>query len=349
MTRRQARALLFVAASVACVACDSDERPRSLIDDLKIVAVQIDPPEAQARQLVAPDITVTTLVGSPTPLHETLEYAVIACTSYTGVSGCLEEVALASEEDLENGYLTLDESEYRSFFQQFIRRGAAPADGLSAQFDATFTAPLNYYYLLTEFGYQAIEASAMVLVCREGLCPVLDQIDAYLAGDPAAPSGEELMSIVSTPGLITSGAPISGVAMGRKAYQVSLNDSSNQNHNPGFNYATLGGCDLALQGVEPERRTCTIEVGLPSTTLETYYPSAGSSVSAQEAVVLRFYTTAGEMKPFSVQLLPSTTTRQSATVQLPAPEETPGEVGLFVVAEDSRAGMGFITARFGSP
>jgi len=289
---------------------------------------------------------VQVLVADPEQQEGFMAYAIIGCTSYSGVIGCLEEVDLVDEADIETEELSLDEEDYQRYFQRFVRAHTYNAQGISSVFDDEFIVPYNYETLILDLGYTEINASVTVLVCRPGLCPIIDELEAYRAGEAGTRSGEELLQIVSHPDTLLSGLPIDGVTLGRKSYRVSLD--TEPNHNPKVEAMVFTGCYEALQSTG-ENRTCQLTVEFDPDVQEDYYPSTTSTTRTQEAVVVRFYSTAGEMGSYFVQLYSSDPAKAYVNLVLPPVDETPETIAIYAVAVDSRSGLGYGFATLSGP
>lgn len=336
--RVSGQTLIFLTFLIYLSACGTDETVRGTVHLRQLVAIQCEPPEA------LPDerIKVRTMVADPVRPQVTLEYALIACTAYTGVTGCLEEIQVLDEDDvdIETGDVTLDETDYREYVEQFVVRGRIEPTSLATPFEAEFVAPANYAILLTEFGYTQVDASLLMLVCDEGLCPILDEIDAFLAHEEAALEGSELVARLSDPELITAGAPLEGVALGRKNYKVSLRSERNRNHNPQLIQFDASRCqEIYASGIS----NCKVDAELSSDSLEVYTLDPSSSTQTQEAVVMRFYTTFGTISPYNIQIYPSSIPQQSSYLTIQEQAALPEQLGLFAVAVDSRGGMSVIS------
>ncbi len=327
--------------TLTTMACDENVRPRSLVDQFKILAVQVDPPDVGLLSLNR-TIRVTSLLVDPTGYDGPVEYAVIACTNYDGVIGCLEEAAMVTETDLENGQLDLTEDEYRAFFSTFVKRGRLETHGRYAEFHQNIEIPFNLYYLMTEYGYTDIEAKVYVLACMDDACPVLDDIDAFLAQDPTAPTGEELLYEISVPDALTSGAPMDRSTLARKSYRVVEMRDSSSNDNPDIAAWELVGCDQVILSDPDTTRTCTLEATIdPDESLQVYAPSPDSTLESQEVAVVRFYSTAGEMTPHSAQFFVNGPMTQSSTFKL-YPGEDPEVIDFYLVLMDSRGGLDYV-------
>lgn len=330
--------LAFSCLLVVLAACGTDDTVRGTVRLRQLVAIQCEPPEA------LPDerIQVRTMVADPVRPQVTLEYALIACTAYTGVSGCLEEIQVLDEEDVdtETGEVTLDETDYREYVEQFVVRGRIEPTSLATPFEAEFVAPANYAILLTELGYTQVDASLFMLVCDTGLCPMLDEIDAFLAEAEGALQGSELVAQLSDPEMLTAGAPLEGVALGRKNYKVSLRPERNRNHNPQLLQFDASRChEVYTSGIT----NCKVDAELSSDSLEVYTLDPSSSTQTQEAVVMRFYTTFGTISPYNIQIYPSSIPQQSSYLTIDEQADLPDQLGLFAVAVDSRGGMSVIS------
>ncbi len=321
--------------------CEENVRPRSLVDQFKILAVKVTPPDVGLLNRNH-SIHVTTLLADPTGDTGPVEYAVIACTNYDGVVGCLEEAAVVDEADIENQSLDLTEEEYRTFFSTFIRRGRLEVHGRKNEFSVDITLPVELYGLMTAYGYTEVDTKVYVLACYEGACPVMDHIDAFLAGDPSAPSGDTLLYEISVPEALTAGAPMERSALARKAYRVVPQRSESANDNPDLSTWELVGCDELLAGNPDSARSCTVEASIdPDASLQVYQPSPDSSLTSQEVAVIRFYATAGEMVPHTAQYFTNGPMTQTSTLRL-QPGEDPDVIDLYIVLIDSRGGLDYL-------
>lgn len=324
---------------LSLTACGEDTVTRGSITLRQIVAVVCDDPEVRPGE----DMQVTTLVVDPTPSPAEQDYAIIACTTYTGVTGCLEELEVLEEDDVDpdTGDVTLDEEDYREVITNIVRRGTVSPAGLVSIFSDTITIPVNYTLLLTDYGYTQVDASLFVLMCDQGICPLFDEIDAFLGNQPWALSGPEMLRYLSDPELITAGAPLEGVALGRKNYKVSLKSDRNRNHNPTFTQVDGTDCLRLFEPMTPgEPLACTLSSGLDSSALEIYALDENNGTQTQEAVVVRYYTTAGTVSPYNVQVYPSSLLQQSTLLSLDTHQAMPSSIAAFAVAVDSRGGMG---------
>lgn len=321
--------------------CEENVRPRSLLDQFKIVAVKVTPPDVGLLNRTH-SIHVATLLVDPTGETGPVEYAVIACTNFDGVVGCLEEAAVVDEADIENEEIDLTEEEYRTFFSTFIKRGRLETHGRKNEFSEQITLPVELYGLMAAYGYPEVDARVYVLACYEGACPVMDDIDAFLAGDPSAPSGEELLYAISVPEALTAGAPMEQSALARKAYRVVPQRTDSANDNPDIAAWELVGCEDLLAGDPETARSCTVEATIDADeSLQVYEPSPDSSLTSQEVAVIRFYATAGEMVPHTAQFFANGPETQSATLRL-QPGEAPDVVDVYLVLIDSRGGLDYL-------
>lgn len=312
---------------------------------MKILAVQSevvgsDPDNPIAELAPGDDQRVRTLVIDPEESTDTLEYLILACTSYYGVSGCLEEIDLVDADDLENENLELDEEDYRKYIEKFTVRGTFVPDGLISVFEDSIPVADNFSALIDVYGYPEVDASLWVLVCKPGLCPIMDEVDTFLEEAPGAPSGETLFLSLQDPELLMAGAPIEGVSLARKRYLVSQTSDDNRNHNPRFSEPPSVEC-VPGEGEDGSGEECSIVFSFSDDVLETYLDNASTSLST-ESIVLRYYSTRGEMIPFNDALSVSDDYRTTAILRLDEGDYADG-VGIFATALDSRDGMGFST------
>lgn len=330
------RRLGLLTGILALTGCTGEDPvSRGSVTLRQLISVTLDAPEARPGQTVE----IQGLIADPVTPDTPLELAVIACTTFTGVVGCMEEIEVLEEDDieLETGEVSLDPEDYQELMQNIVRRQTILPSSLATSFSVGYEIPLGFTSLLTELEYSQIDASLFVLVCNQGLCPSIGLLDAYLAGDANAPTDEEMLELVSDPELLSSGAPIEGVALGRKNYKVSQRSERNRNHNPELLRLDTSSCMAMLQS--QQSGSCVLTGELSSDSLEIYNLSDDSTTQTQEAVVMRFYTTLGTVSPFTVQIYPSSYPMQSTTLQLEFNETLPAQVGLFAVAVDSRGGM----------
>lgn len=336
--------LLMVCPWLALQGCEADPFVRSQITLRTLVSVEIEPPEARPGE----SIQVKATVADPEVSAGSLEWMLVACTAYTGVIGCLEEVEVIDDDDVDpdTGDLNLDDEDIHELVEQFVVRGETFTSALMTQTEASFQAPLNDSLLLTELEATQLDKSLLYLVCNAGTCPIMAEVDAFLARAPGAPTGAELLASLSDPALLTAGAPLEGVAVGRKSYKVSLRSDRNRNHTPrleGFDASTCA--EHLMAGT---LTYCQVQVQLPAESLEIYQPDPDSTLQVQEGVAVRFYTTLGELSPFSVQVYPSSSPIQTATLSLSA-EVTAARLALFAVAVDTRGGMSAIGTELLTP
>ncbi len=335
-------ALLAVLPAAFATGCEQNVRPRSLVDQFKILAVKVEPPDVgvMGRNRT---IRVSALLADPTGGDGPIEYAVVACTNYDGVVGCLEEAALVEESDIENEHLDLSEEEYREFFTTFVKRGRLETHGRHAEFFQDITLPIELNALMAAYGYTQVDARVYVLACLEGACPVLDDIDAFLAGDPAAPTGEELLYEISIPAALTSGAPMEQSALAKKSYRVLQERTDTSNDNPDIDAWELVDCEQLLDAEPQTTRQCSIEASIdPEKSLQVYEPSPDSSLLTQEVAVVRFYSTAGELVPHTAQFFTNGPMTQASTLKL-QPGEDPETIDLYLVLIDSRGGVDYLS------
>lgn len=318
-----------------CSCTGEDPIVRGTVTLRQLIAVTLDAPEARPGQ----NVTIQGLVVDPNIPTLPLEIAIISCTTFTGVVGCMEEVEVLEEDDinLDTGEVSLDPEDYAELMQNIVHRQTLESSTLATSFSTAYTIPVAFTTFLTELEYSQVDASLFVLVCDQGKCPSIELMDAYLAGDVNAISHEEMLELVSDPELLLSGASIEGVALGRKNYKISQRNERSRNHNPSLIRLDTSACVPLLTSYSPG--TCTISGELSSDSLEIYNLSDDSTTQTQEAVVMRFYTTLGSVSPFAVQIYPSSYPMQSTTITLEYTDLLPAQMGLFAVAVDSRGGM----------
>lgn len=333
--RPLARAVCAGLGLLLSSACGEDPVTRGSIQLRQIVAVVCDSPEVRPGQTM----TVNALVADPTPSPFTQDYAVIQCTTYTDVTGCLEELEVLEEDDinLDSGEVILDEEDYREVIDLMVHRGKANPESLVTKFQADLKIPSTFAYFLEEYDSPQIDASFFVMMCNEGGCPIFDDIDAFLAQEPGALSGAEMLRRLSDPNELIAGAPLESAILGRKNYKVTFN--AKLNHNPNFLTVDASDC-LNLFDESTSTNSCALNTSLTSDSLEIYTYDQSTGTQTQEAVVVRYYTTLGSVSPYSVQIFPSSLYQSSSLLSVEPAHPLPESFGVFAVAVDSRGGMG---------
>lgn len=243
------RGLLLVSALSLAPACTS-ERVRSLVDDLRFVAASVEPPEVRPGEAV----TVAWELADP-GYDRKLQYLFLPCTTFPGFNGCIESVELLRNPAYANEDGTLNEDGYRAYLSTYVQRGEAGPGKLELAFTTSMAAML----LLSDTAppttppsiertfqeapdetptptpvttLEEVEGQVSLLVCVPGICDaLLNEVDAYLAGEPIDRSGQALLEDLSS-GAYLSSLPFADNARAVKGYLMSLREEAEQNHNP---------------------------------------------------------------------------------------------------------------------
>lgn len=302
-TRRALGGLLF--ATLLLPACTQD-RVRSLVDDLRFVAASVEPPE------VAPGdpITVSWELADPGQDRD-LQYFFLPCTTYYGFSGCLETYDLLRNPSYVNDDGTLNEEGYRAYFQTYAQRGITRPGRLDFTLSTAF-APMLLLGGMVPPGseplptVEEVEGQVSLLVCPEGPCDaVFDELDAYLADEPIDRTGQELLEDVST-GAYLADLPFEDNAWAVKGYLFSLREPSERNHNP-------------------QPLSLTLETAPdPTPAPGMGGPGSGGPPSENAAIGERYQLTLS-LSPDALELLPPETVDETSPTPTPsdAPTSTP--------------------------
>lgn len=314
------RGMAAAGLALVGVGCGPEFTPRALVDELRILAVQAEPPE------VAPgeEVTYRALVVHPEGEGALLVYGFVQCTPTLG--GCLELVEAEAEA---GGDPELAQDLY---LETSMRFGAAPVvDGVIEALGANLRAPTS---LLAGVEDPAEGANAQLsfFVCEAERC-LASGLSEEAGGSPGIPEGAE-------------------VAL--KRVRVSTGEAPN--HNPTvarLEIATGAAAPTTLEagdeGVVPAGGDVELTAFIPRADVEPYQFTSddGLTEARDERLYVGWYATAGEFAYNTSLVDAAGGAEPSASVvwTLPAAGDVPGGlVDIYVVVWDRRGGLGWITA-----
>jgi len=206
--------LLLLTGVFGCAMGPSAE---TLVDELRVLAVLADKPEARPGETIA----LESLVVDPLDAG----YDVMAWTCTPGPDGCLESAG----------------------FTGVAWDGLVAAAGPESPWveSAYFVAPL-----LAEFvGPDPVPlVQHWTLACEPGLCPVLDA--ALEAPDPGSVEASALRAELGEPFTILEDLPMEGVSLALRSLAVSTRDDTERLQNPTVSCRSQDGEDGAPLTVE---------------------------------------------------------------------------------------------------
>lgn len=303
---------------VVLVGCGPGFSPASLVDKVRVLAIQADPAEVGPGQ----SLSYRALVAAPDHEGETLVYTFVACT--TGPEGCLEQSeALAAA----GGDPTLGNEIYQ---QTSVRYGFANFQGEEVEaVGANLLTPASVLNF-TPTPEEGANVQVTFIACMADACS-----EASTEG-----GGTDLLSILDT-------LPPGESALAVKRARVST--STTPNHNPVF--TTFEVPDLGVEVADGgaftpvDSEPLTLVVHLPDDAVEAYLYETDDGVteSREERPYLRWYSTAGDFEASSTDLVVDPDGGWTSSIVFNPPDPL-GDFTLWAVIWDRRGGMAWISA-----
>lgn len=337
--------------ALGMVGCELEDRPRNLIQEVRVAAVKLEPAE-----VIFPDdalsdpvalanlvkMTGRALVVDPANPGATLDVSVVACTDLGGA--CIEQLQY---EILGGSYTDADEelteAAWRDWLTYHAWRGTVTLDGLSGEVDfalSTFEGWPWYLSYLEQLAGQPLleyDPRVAILVCHQGQCPVFGELDAYLA-DPAAQGGAEVFAQLSLSQRAADIQPMEAYSFGTKRYRVSRVEGRPPNHNPTVADIRVNG-EIVEPGTLLELSSTQQIVVSPSVrSYEEVYGESG--LLGYEALTVSLLTSSGAVAPYVQQASFNT---DGVEVTWDVPEQ--GEAYLWATLRDARGGLGWAELR----
>lgn len=207
---------------LSAFACDMGPSAETLVDELRVLSVLAEPPEARPGELVELESLVVD------PEERGYEVATWTCTPL-GDAGCAEAAGLTG--GVWDG-LAVDAADETAWFPSSYLVAPQLADFVSAT-----PIPLAQHW---------------TLACEPGLCEALD-----LAGDapePGSRDAEALQELLSDPFSFMEGLPKQGVSLALRSVSVSTRDDAERVQNPTVECRPAGGEVGDPLTVEPRGR-----------------------------------------------------------------------------------------------
>lgn len=176
------------------IACMPGPSAQTLVDELRVIAVVAEPPEARPGEAIDAEVIVAD------PLAVGADVAIWLCTP-SGQGACLEQ---------------------GSPLQQRLAIGRLEGDRLSAQLQVA-----------DAWGALAVDEPlpipAWILACAPGLCP---QLEVLRIASGAGAADPQLEALLASPLEWVAELPIEGVSLASKQLAVSTRPPGDRNSNP---------------------------------------------------------------------------------------------------------------------
>lgn len=300
------------------VGCGPGFTPASLVDKVRVLAIQADPAEVQP----GGSLTYRALVAAPDRAGESLVYTFVACTA--GPEGCLEQSeALAAA----GGDPTLGNELYQ---QTSVRYGFGNFQGEEIEaVGANLLTPasvLNY----TPTPEEGANVQVTFIACMADACS-----EAGVEG-----GGTDLLSILDV-------LPPGESALAVKRARVST--STSPNHNPVFTSLEIPQLQVEVPDggafTPATTEPLTLVAHLPDDVVEAYLylTDDGVTESREERPYLRWYSTAGDFDASSTGLVENPEGGWTSTIVFNPPDPLE-DFTVWAVIWDRRGGMAWISA-----